>query len=87
MFHWPYRKYTLHINTRFPKSHKTCVIICFLGLPNNELELVSGLPNMSSISSEDSASDDLSESEIAEIDSDSEISNTTSSQITSSYSG
>ena len=58
-----------------------------LGLPNNALELVSGLANMSSRSSEESISKDGSESDSIEVDSGSEMSNTTSSQLSTSYSG
>ena len=58
-----------------------------LGLSNDELNLVPGLPNMSSRSSEESTSTDLSESESVEVDTGSEISNASSSQLTTSYSG
>ena len=51
------------------------------------MELASGLANMSSRSSEESTSNDGSESESIEIDSGSEMSNTTSSQLSTSYSG
>ena len=63
------------------------LFLLMIGLSNDELGLVPGLPNMSSRSSEESTSDDLSESESAEVDTGSEISNASSSQLSTSSSG